>query len=279
MAAGLSAKTISAASLRSQKRSVSNLSHRARPVLAELVTEVDRVKKSSMFVTSNNNMNNQFWTPEIAIPQAFAAACGGSFRPRLFSTAPKSPSKEDKAQDTKSASQTTGDGTDPNQTMSERAQDFATNVRDNAQEMATNMKDSAQVAMDKASDKASDMRDEAQAAIDKVPVSKIKQLMRDYGPVAIGTYGGIYVGTLGLLYGLVELDVVGAGDAISMLKSTGLNNFVDMDRINPRAGNFALAWILTKFTEPIRLVVALSITPSVARTIGWAPKKTDTQSE
>ncbi|GBG29862.1 Hypothetical Protein FCC1311_060822 [Hondaea fermentalgiana] len=151
------------------------------------------------------------------------------------------------------------------------AQNMASNVKDGAQNMASNVKDGAQAAMNTASD----MRDGAQAAIDQVPVSRIKALIRDFGPVAIGVYGGIYVGTLGLLYGLVEADIVGAGDAISVLKSTGLNHFVDMDKINPRMGNFAVAWILTKFTEPPRLLLALAVTPRVARAIGWAPRKRD----
>ncbi len=40
---------------------------------------------------------------------------------------------------------------------------------------------------------------------------------------------------------------------------------VDLDRINPKAGNFAVAWILAKFTEPIRFAFTVAITPSVVR--------------
>jgi hypothetical protein len=42
-------------------------------------------------------------------------------------------------------------------------------------------------------------------------------------------------------------------------------------RENPRVGTFAIAWVMTKFTEPARFAVALYTVPKIARYIGRAP--------
>merc|ERR1740130_897592 len=38
---------------------------------------------------------------------------------------------------------------------------------------------------------------------------------------------------------------------------------------NPWTANFGIAWIMTKFTEPIRLGLAVAVTPSIAKQIGY----------
>jgi hypothetical protein len=55
-----------------------------------------------------------------------------------------------------------------------------------------------------------------------------------------------------------------AGDALSTLKWVGIDRLIDLDNLNPKASNFAVAWILAKFTEPLRLPVTLWLTPRVA---------------
>mmetsp|Transcript_9667 Transcript_9667/g.17001 ORF Transcript_9667/g.17001 Transcript_9667/m.17001 type:complete len:237 (-) Transcript_9667:123-833(-) len=105
----------------------------------------------------------------------------------------------------------------------------------------------------------------------KPQLSKIKLLIQQYGAVGMGVYGMVYVSTLGGIYFLADQDIIVAADAIAMLKSTGLDHYVDMSGVNKKMGDFALAWILTKFTEPLRLVVSVSITPMVARALGRAP--------
>lgn len=37
---------------------------------------------------------------------------------------------------------------------------------------------------------------------------------------------------------------------------------------NPSVANFALAWIMTKFTEPVRAVATLAVVPRIARALG-----------
>lgn len=58
-----------------------------------------------------------------------------------------------------------------------------------------------------------------------------------------------------------------AADALTLLKYVGADRLVDLDGLNPKASNFAAAWILAKFTEPMRLPVTLWITPRLARIV------------
>mmetsp|Transcript_5310 Transcript_5310/g.8188 ORF Transcript_5310/g.8188 Transcript_5310/m.8188 type:complete len:171 (-) Transcript_5310:324-836(-) len=115
--------------------------------------------------------------------------------------------------------------------------------------------------------------EKTRAEKNKENVGKVRDLIRNYGPVGVGVYLGIYVGNIGLFYGLLQSNVIGAGDALSLLNYLNITEYYDVSAISPRQGNFALAWIMTKLTEPLRFVLAVSITPSLARRIGWAPEK------
>ncbi len=95
-----------------------------------------------------------------------------------------------------------------------------------------------------------------------------------YGPVAVGVYGGVYVATLSGLFMLVHYDHIAARDVIVALRNSGLNDYVDMSLFDNRTGDFALAWILTKFTEPLRALVTVAVTPRVAGWLGRKPEMT-----
>ena len=56
-----------------------------------------------------------------------------------------------------------------------------------------------------------------------------------------------------------------SGDVLGLLKDWGLENWIDKTQLNPKAGNFAAAWVITKLTEPIRLAIAVAITPYIVR--------------
>lgn len=101
--------------------------------------------------------------------------------------------------------------------------------------------------------------------------SHARQLWKAYGAVAIATYGGVYVGTLGCIYAALSTPYLGSSDAVTFLHSTGIDQWVDVSSLNPKTGNFMAAWILTKFTEPLRFGVTLWVTPRVARMLGMPP--------
>jgi len=114
---------------------------------------------------------------------------------------------------------------------------------------------------------------------------KVKKLWKQYGVVAIGTYLGIYVSVLSSVYFALEYDVFNAStfgfDPTSAVQKvcdlvenfTGSTFLPGYIREHPRVGTFAVAWVMTKFTEPLRLALAISVVPGVARTLGRAPPK------
>nr|CCA16393.1 conserved hypothetical protein [Albugo laibachii Nc14] len=124
-------------------------------------------------------------------------------------------------------------------------------------------------------------------------LNRFKDLWRKYGLVAIGTYFTMYGIVLGTIYisienGLIsknrnvrsnkdtttDFDVVSTTNKmIALAEDYGLAKYLDVERVNSKTGSFVIAWVATKFTEPIRLAITLAITPRIARFLGRAPKK------
>lgn len=119
-------------------------------------------------------------------------------------------------------------------------------------------------------------------------------MMRMYGPVFLGTYFTIYLATLGSLYGGVSsgaLDPVqlfsymgmekdGADSTVHLVVDFMQNHtltapYADWVLHNPQVANIGVAWIATKFTEPLRIPIALFLTPRVARSLGYGPRTSE----
>jgi Protein of unknown function (DUF1279) len=128
----------------------------------------------------------------------------------------------------------------------------------------------------------------------------VSGMLRKYGPVFIGTYGCVYFTTLGLLFSgvqsglldpLVLFSWLGAssdagGDAETAKSTVHLvvewmehhditKPYAPTIEKHPAFANLAVAWIAVKFTEPVRLAVALTLTPRVSRFLGYT-KETET---
>ena len=118
-------------------------------------------------------------------------------------------------------------------------------------------------------------------------------MLRKYGPVFVGTYGCVYFTTLGLLFSGVQSGIL---DPLALFGYLGSHNPSEHDvetattvhlvvdwmmnhditkpyapyiEKNPAFANFAVAWIAVKFTEPVRLPIALGLTPRVSRFLGY----------
>jgi hypothetical protein len=109
-------------------------------------------------------------------------------------------------------------------------------------------------------------------------------MMKKYGPVFFATYMGVYVSTVGGLYLGVES---GALDPAQMLdwitgnqeetrssaevvaeilgKYRLTQDFAEICLEKPHVANLAIAWVATKFTEPLRLAFTAAIVPRIAR--------------
>lgn len=117
---------------------------------------------------------------------------------------------------------------------------------------------------------------------------KMKYMWKNYGYVAIGSYLSLYVITLGSIFLCLDFDVfrastVGFSPEEAILKVcdifetvTGSKALPGFIRERPTVGTFAVAWVMTKFTEPLRLGVTLAAVPKIAKFFGKGPKTTTT---
>ena len=103
--------------------------------------------------------------------------------------------------------------------------------------------------------------------------SRFRTLWRRYGWVGVSTYLGVYVTTLSGLYVTVKAGGIVPGDVSELVKDSHIAAFhlpglstTDLT-VTKSTGDFALAWIATKLTEPLRLALTLAITPSISRGI------------
>lgn len=103
--------------------------------------------------------------------------------------------------------------------------------------------------------------DDATEAEDTSVKGKLMKMWKNYGVVTIGTYLSIYVSVLSSFYFALDYDVFkastfGLDPAAAVQKVCDLveyysgNNFLPgYIREHPKVGTFAIAWVMTKFTE------------------------------
>lgn len=59
---------------------------------------------------------------------------------------------------------------------------------------------------------------------------------------------------------------------VTFAENLGIAKYLEVEHVNAKTGTFLIAWIATKFTEPLRLALTLAITPRIARFFGRAPQ-------
>ena len=137
-----------------------------------------------------------------------------------------------------------------------------------------------------------------QAAAKKGAIG-VRDMIQKYGFTFLGTYFGLYFGTLGALFAGIDsglLDPAAVMDSVSwipgihigvgdggdgegtkktvdiivelMQKYDFTRQYADAVAKNPHAANLGIAWIATKFTEPIRLGLSLAVVPRIHRALG-----------
>lgn len=126
------------------------------------------------------------------------------------------------------------------------------------------------------------------------------QKLKQYGPVFVGAYFSLYVATLGGLYagvdsGLIDpltlFSYINGGGAMEESKSTAhlIVEYLDHYALtrpavpflekNPHFANLGVAWVATKLTEPVRLVVTMAVVPRLADYLGFVPKKSEDEDD
>lgn len=141
----------------------------------------------------------------------------------------------------------------------------------------------AKVARKKARDGA-----EKSAKVARKGAKTAKEMLQQYGPVFVGTYMSVYFLTWGTLFlgmdsGLLDpVQIMGyIGSGVEEGKSTvhlvveymekysWTKPYAAIVEKNPHFANLGVAWVTTKFTEPIRLAVTLGVVPKLARHFGF----------
>jgi len=92
-------------------------------------------------------------------------------------------------------------------------------------------------------------------------------MFKQYGYLTVATYLGVYVVTLAGLYALVRTGLVEGPDVNTFLNNWFVKKalYADEIKLSDKAVDFGMAWLLTKTTEPVRLVVTLALMPVVVR--------------
>ena len=110
--------------------------------------------------------------------------------------------------------------------------------------------------------------------------AQFKAMWSKYGYVGIGFYLTVYITVLSSIYFSLDLDLLNAAafgvDPQSAVKK--VCNLVEMVTGNgflpgyinehPKVGTFAIAWVMTKFTEPLRLGFVITTLPTITRIFG-----------
>eukprot|EP00980_Cylindrotheca_fusiformis_P007393 scaffold1525_cov142-Cylindrotheca_fusiformis.AAC.193 len=142
-----------------------------------------------------------------------------------------------------------------------------------------------------------DRRDNARAAARKGAHSA-GVLMKKYGPIFVGTYLVVYTATLGGLFVSVESGILdpayvmsfvtdGTDDAKSSVqviveildRYSWTKQFAPLVERNPSVANFGVAWVATKFTEPLRIAITVPLLPRVSRFLGRSVPVEDVEEE
>lgn len=93
-------------------------------------------------------------------------------------------------------------------------------------------------------------------------------LWKKYGYVGIAVYFMVYIGTLAGFYAAVNYGMLTGDQVNSWINTLHLSAHIKADtvqRVDTEWGKLLLAWVATKVVEPLRLFIALTATPTVAR--------------
>jgi hypothetical protein len=98
--------------------------------------------------------------------------------------------------------------------------------------------------------------------------AEFQALIVRYGWFTGFTYFGVYLVTLGTVYGAVRVGLLPVPDVNAVVNDLSAKKFVmgpEPVNIPPQWRDFATAWLVTKTTEPLRLVATIVIVPLLAR--------------
>ncbi|CAX64324.1 hypothetical protein PFUGPA_03177 [Plasmodium falciparum Palo Alto/Uganda] len=105
--------------------------------------------------------------------------------------------------------------------------------------------------------------------------SSIKRFFKKYGYVGLGTYFFVFLLTFCSSYFFVHFKYISLADLKYVSEKMHLNKYIDDDlhkKIDSLWGELIFAYVASKITEPIRIVITILITPYIARAIKFKKK-------
>jgi hypothetical protein len=115
---------------------------------------------------------------------------------------------------------------------------------------------------------------------------QLQNIWTNYRYTGLALYITLYITVLSTIFISLDLDILQASkfgvnpvDAIMKVCSiietlTGNSGVAGFIRENPKWGTFAIAWVMCKLTEPIRLGITVAALPTVAKLLGKGPTTT-----
>ena len=97
---------------------------------------------------------------------------------------------------------------------------------------------------------------------------EMKFLFQTFGYFTVASYLGVYTVALSSIYGLVSTGIISGPDPTDWINNFWLKKLTmgdDLLILPSWSINFATAWVLTKLTEPIRLVTTIALVPYAAK--------------
>ena len=136
------------------------------------------------------------------------------------------------------------------------------------------------------------------AKVARKGASTASEMIRQYGPVFVGTYFSIYLFSWAAIFCGIDSGLLDPVQIMSWITTSGdaaaeeskstvhiIVEYMETYEItkpyapsvekNPHFANLAVAWVANKFTEPVRLMATLGIVPSLARHFGFVHPKHD----
>ncbi|SOV81229.1 conserved Plasmodium protein, unknown function [Plasmodium sp. gorilla clade G3] len=105
--------------------------------------------------------------------------------------------------------------------------------------------------------------------------SSIKRFFKKYGYVGLGTYFFVFLLTFCSSYFFVHFKYISLTDLKYVSEKMHLNKYIDDDlhkKIDSLWGELIFAYVASKITEPIRIIITILITPYIARAIKFKKK-------
>ena len=103
--------------------------------------------------------------------------------------------------------------------------------------------------------------------IDKVR-SEAKRIFFTYGWLAVGTYFGVWICTMSSVYSALQFGLLPSPDLNAFLNDLSLKNFLfgpEPLEIPAWGRQLAIAFVITKTTEPVRLVLVMGLVPTLVK--------------